>query len=263
MLIDVPSPDQLTLTSERNRLLIVLGALLMVLGLVLGLTFARVTTFTAHRTGPQAGLVRLHQATALRSGTSALLPVRWLDGAQVATRHTPFGRPLYQLVLSVDDGFGPYPLTWYLQRAEAQAHADRINHFVGDLEDPNFALATDNRLAVWAAAGAFVALGALFVAAGAQWQQVSFAGGSRTVTIRRRGLWGRTRAVVIPFDEVSGFEVAGVSRDSNLFLLRHGASPLAISLSTDYEAMGGPRRVQARRRITAAQAEAFVAGAAG
>jgi hypothetical protein len=263
MRIEVPTPDHLTLTTERNRLLMGLGLLLAAIGLLLGLQLARVTTFSAHRTGPQAGLVRLQQATALKAGTSALLPVRWLDGAQVATHRTPIGWDVYRLVLNVDDGFGPYPLTWHLDQAEARAHAARINHFVGDLEDPSFLLRTDHRLAVWSVAGAVMALGGLFLAAGAQWQQVSFSGLTRTVTIHRRGLWRRGRPVTILFDAVSGFEVAGVSKDSNLFLLRRDGAPLAISLSTDWEAMGGPKRVQAIRRRTAERAEAFLTAAEG
>lgn len=263
MRIDAPTPDHLTLTTERNRLLMGLGLLLALVGLIFGLQLARVTTFSAHRTGPQAGLVRLQQATALRAGTSALLPVRWLDGARVATHPTPLGRDVYRLVLSVDDGFGPYPLTWHLDPAEAQAHAARINHFVGDLEDPSFLLRTDHRLAVWSVAGVLMALGGLFLAAGAQWQRVDFALATRTVTIHRRGLWRRSRPVTIPFDEVTGFSVAGVSKDSNLFLLRRDGAPLAISLSTDREAMGGPKRVQALRRRTAERAEAFLATAPG
>jgi hypothetical protein len=83
------------------------------------------------------------------------------------------------------------------------------------------------------------------------------------VTIHRRGLWRRGRPVTIPFDAVSGFEVAGVAKDSNLFLLRRDGAPLATSLSTDWEAMGGPRRVQAIRRRTAERAEAFLSAAEG
>lgn len=256
MRIHAPSTDQLTLSTGRNRLFMVLGLVLMALGLVIGLTMARVTTFSADRTGPQAGLVRVHQSTLLRSGTSALLPVRWLEGARVVPTDTPLGWTWYRLVLAVDDGFGPYPLTWHWDRAEAQRHADRVNGFVGDLEDERFVLRTDYRPLMWAIAAGFLALGGIFLGAGGQALEAVFDRAGRTVTVRRRGLWG-SRAVSVPFEAVAGFEVAGVSKDCHLFLLRHGDRPLSLSLSTDWEAMAGPRAIQAIRRRTAAQAEAF------
>ena len=256
MRIHAPSADQLTFSIGRNWLFMALGVALMVVGLAIGLTMARITTFTADRTGPQAGLVRLQQATALKAGTSALLPVRWLDGASVAPWPTPVGWTFYRLVLAVDDGYGPYPLTWHVDRAEAQAHADRVNGFVADMEDERLLLTTDHRALVWAVAGAFAALGGLFLAAGAQTLEVDFRRATRTITLRRRGIW-RRRSVTVPFEAVAGFEVGGVAKDCHLFLLRHGDRPLSMSLSTDWEAMGGPRRVRAIRRRTAERAEAF------
>ena len=127
MRMHASSPDQLTLMAGRNWLFMLLGVALALVGLAIGVTMARVTTFSADRAGPQAGLVRLQQATIVKAGTSALLPVRWLEGASVSPVPTVFGPTVYRLVLDVDDGYGPYPLTWHADRQEAHAHAERIN----------------------------------------------------------------------------------------------------------------------------------------
>lgn len=259
MRVDAPTPDELTLTTERNRLFMSLGLVLAALGLVIGLTMGVVSTFTCHRSGPEAGLCRVRVSSPLKWGTTAILPVRWLEGARVVAHPIPFvGLTAYQLVLSVDDGFGPYPFTWHATHAEARAHATRINAFVEDLEDPGLTLTTDHRPIAWPVAAGFMALGALFLASGAQRLQVVFHRGDQLARVRRRGLVGGM-AIDVPFDDIAGFEVAGVRKDCNMFLLRRTGRPVAISLSTDWEAMAGPRAIQAIRRQTAVRAEAFLA----
>lgn len=255
MRVETPDSGQLTLTTERNRLFMAFGVVLAAIGLAILLLIARVTTFTCHRTGPEAGQCRVQQATVWGAGTSALVPVRWLEGAHTEAHATPVWT-FYHLVLHVRDGWGPYPFTWHATAGEAQAHAARINHFINDLDDATMVVTTDNRPLTWPVSGLFLGLGALFLRHGSQRLHVSFHRGDRLAHVRRQGLF-RTQTTAVPFDDIAGFEVAGVSKDCNMYVLRRSGRPVALSLSTDWEAMVGPRRISEIRRHTAARLEAF------
>jgi hypothetical protein len=259
MHVDEPTPDLLTLDTGRNRLFMAFGAVLVAIGLLVLITMAKVTTLTVHRTGPEAGLCRVRETVLWHTHTSALVPLRWLEGAHVEPELSPFGWTFYKLVLHVDDGFGGYPLTWHAFRSEAEAHAGRINSFVKDLEDDAMVVTADNRPLTWPAAALFLGLGALFLLHGAQRLHVSFHRGDRLARIRRKGLF-RTQTIAVPFEEIAGFEVAGVSKDCNMYMKRRSGRPVALSLSTDWEAMVGPRRISEIRRRTADQLHAFCAG---
>ena len=61
----------------------------------------------------------------------------------------------------------------------------------------------------------------------------------------------------MPFDEITHFEVAGIAKDCNMYLHRRSGRPVPLSLSTDWEAMVGPRRLTVVRQGTADRLRAF------
>jgi hypothetical protein len=258
MRLDTPSSDELVLTTERNRLFVAFGVALAAIGVLILLTIARVTTLSCARSGPESGLCRVTQSAVWGAGTSALVPLRWLRGAHV--ERVGAGVHVGHLMLHVDDGFGAYPFTWHVFPGEADAHAARINAFVADLEAPAIAVVTDNRAVTWPAALAFAGLGALFVVHGARKLTVRFDRAEGAATVQRRGLFGTMRATV-PFGAIARFEVAGIAKDCTMYLVPHAGAPLPLTLSTDWEAMIGPRALTLRRRETAERLTGFCAEA--
>jgi hypothetical protein len=256
MRLDEPTPDELVLHTDRNRLFVALGLALAVIGVLILLSIARVTTLSCARSGADAGLCRVRESTVWGAGTSALVPLRWLRGAHV--ERLAAGWTVGHLVLHVEDGFGPYPFTWHASPAEADAHAARINAFVGDLEAPRLALVADNRAVTWPVAFAFAGLGGLFVVHGGRRLTVRFDRAGRSATARRQGLFG-TRVMTVPFEGIARFEVAGLSRDCTMYLVPHAGMPVPLTLSTDWEAMIGPRALTTRRRETAERLARFCA----
>lgn len=255
---DLP-PHRLVLTTRPNWLLLLVGAVMLIMGLVVATLPAKSTALSCTRVGPGEGHCKIVETHLLSRRTVVRFPIGMLLGAEaVPLRWGKSERGFYRLMLAIDDGDGPYYFAWYGDGEAARRAAARISEYAGGEHDVFLSIVNDKRPFFFTVAGALVAFGGLLLAWGAQRLTAVFDGEARTVSIQRRSWRGRQEARY-PFSAIAGFDVGGWRQDSQLSLLLASGDRVALSATFDAASFGGPRRVRALRLETAERLRRFVA----
>lgn len=256
-----PSPTQLKLWTRPNWLIMLMGAVLILLGIVAAVVPGKATSLTITRTGPEVGGAEIHLLTAFRDIRVVRIPLRMLAGA-MATPQSFNGHDahFYHLDLDVRDGLGgPFYVSWYANRALVQAEAARINAFLADPKAHELVVLNDKRPFYFSVGGFIAFMGLILLFWGSLAVRATFDRALQHVTVHQRGFLG-TNVIQVPFAEIRDFHVAGIRGDCLLYMELADGRKVSLSASTDMQSMIGPTKIRAIRLEEAQRIRDFCAG---
>jgi hypothetical protein len=189
----------------------------------------------------------IHVTTAFRDYRMVRIPLRMLEGAMVTPQSfNGHEAHFYHLDLDVRDGMGAFYFAWYANREKAAQEAARINAFLADPKQHELVVVNDKRPFYFPVGGFIAFIGLILGLWGSLGVRATFDRERGRVTVHQRGMLG-TQVVDVPFTEIEGFHVAGISGDCLLYMQLANGHKVALSASTDMQSMIGPRKIRAIR----------------
>lgn len=248
----------LSLATSRNWVLVFLGAALILLALVLATFSAKLLKLDFQRVTPEFGYLAVTEDRYWWEGKRiSRITLRRIKGAvAVAVPINPTFQ-FYRLALTIDDGLGPFWITWFPSRAETMGRVEAINAFLADASAQRLVLEKDNRPFFYPLAAGLGLFGLTMVLWGMQRTRTLFDKEAGTMAVQRRGMFLR-QGEAVALSDISHFDVAGILKDCQLYAVLFSGRRIRLSSSSDAEGVVGPHRVRAERLKTAKALREFL-----